>query len=153
MPSPLEHPRPLRVAASGIPLALLALTAIPIYLAVDYQWRSLLVRLVCATAVTVGGFRLVRSVRRAVTDHPASPADARPVARPAVILDEIFLRRRDELAYSVRSRRYFDAVLWPRLSALARRPLPLPPRRRWLSRLGPPRATIERLIADIERDP
>jgi hypothetical protein len=153
MSSSVEHPRPLRLAAYGIPLGLLALAAIPIYLAVDAQWRSLLVRLVCAVAVTVASFRVVRSVRRAAADHPPSPADAPPEPPPPAILDEAFMRRRDELTYSVRSRRYFDAVLWPRLLALAGRQLSAPPPRPWLSRLGPPRAMIERLIAEIEGRP
>jgi hypothetical protein len=153
MSSPIEHPRPLRLAAYCIPLGMLALAAIPIYLAVDAGWRSLLVRLACALAVTMGGFRLVRSVRRAATAHPASPADGPPVAPTTAILDEVFMRRRDELTYSIRSRPYFDAVLWPRLLALAGRPLPVPPQRPWLSRLGPSRAMIERLIAEIERRP
>ena len=153
MSSPAEHPRSLRLAGYGIPLGLLALAAIPIYLAVDAGWRSLFVRLVCALAVTMGSFRLVRSVRRAVTVHPTPPYDSLLVAPAPAILDEVFMRRRDELTYSVRSRRYFDAVLWPRLLALAGRPLPLPPRRPWLSRLGPSRAMIERLIAEIERRP
>jgi len=153
MSSSVEHPQPLRLAAYGIPLGLLALAAIPIYLAVDDQWRSLLVRLVCAGAVTVGSFRVVRSVRRAAADHPPSPADASPGPPPPAILDEVFMRRRDELTYSVRSRRYFDAVLWPRLLALAGRQLPKPPPRPWLSRLGPPRPMIERLIAEIEDGP
>lgn len=151
MSSSVEPPRPLRLAAYSIPLGLLAVAAIPIYLALDAQWHSTLLRLVCATAVTVGSFRIVRKVRRAAAAHPASTAAAAPVAAPATLLDEVFLRRRDELIYSVRSRRYFDAVLWPRLLTLAGRPLPLPPRRHWCSRLGPSRAIIESLIAEIER--
>jgi hypothetical protein len=153
MPSPVEPPLSLRLAAYGIPLGLLALAAIPLYLAVDAGWRSLLIRVICALALAVGSFRVVRSVRRAAADHPISPADGPAGVPPTAILDEVFLRRRDELTYSVRSRRYFDAVLWPRLLALAGRPLPPPPRRPWLSRLGPSRATIEGLIAEIERRP
>lgn len=153
MPSPVEPPGPLRLAAHGILLGLLALAAIPIYLALDAEWRSLLVRVVCAAAVTVGSIRVVRGVRRTAAEHPPSPVDAPPGAPPTVILDEVFLRRRDELTYSVRSRRYFDAVLWPRLLALAGTHLPPPPRRRWASRLGPSRDMIESLIAQIERRP
>ncbi|MGH7334663.1 MAG: hypothetical protein ACREKS_18340 [Candidatus Rokuibacteriota bacterium] len=153
MSSPVEPPRLLRLAAYGIPLGLLALAAIPIYLALDAEWRSLLVRLVCATAVALGSMRLVRNVRRAAAERPNSPADVPPVAPATTILDDAFLRRRDELTYSVRSRRYFDAVLWPRLLALAGRQLSPPPRRPWCSRLGPSRAMIDTLITEIERRP
>jgi hypothetical protein len=153
MSSSVEPPRPLRLAAYAIPLGLLVLAVIPIYLALDAEWRAVLVRLVCATVVTVGSIRVVRSVRRAAAEHPTFPADTPPAAPPTTLLDDVFLRRRDELIYSVRSRRYFDAVLWPRLAALAGRHVSPPPRRRWCSRLGPSRAMIESLIAEIERRP
>jgi hypothetical protein len=153
MSSPVERPRPLSLAAYGILLSLLALAAVPIYLALDAEWRSLLVRLVCAVVVAVGSIRVVRGVRRTAAEHPTSPIDAPPVAPPTAILDEVFLRRRNDLTYSVRSRRYFDAVLWPRLLALAGRHLSPPPRRHWCSRLGPSRAMIENLLAQIERRP
>jgi hypothetical protein len=69
----------------------------------------------------------------------------------APALDPRFLRLRNHLTLSIRSRRYFFAVLWPRLLALARGPLPEPSPRRWFSRLGPSRAMLEHLIAQIER--
>jgi len=147
----VDRQRPLRLAAYGILIGLLVLAAIPVYLALDPSWRPMMVRLACAGAVTVGSIRVVRGVRRTTDGHSLSPIDAPPPAPPTAILDEVFLRRRDELAYSVRSRRYFDAVLWPRLLALAGTPLPQPPGRRWLTRLGPSRATLESLIAQIER--
>lgn len=153
MPSRVERPRPLRLAAYGILLGLLILAAIPVYLALDAGWRVTIVHLVCAVVVTVGSIRVVRGVRRTADGHATSPVDMPPAPAPTVILDEVFLRRRDELTYSIRSRRYFDAVLWPRLLALAGTHLPPPPRRRWCSRLGPSRAMLENLIGQIETRP
>jgi hypothetical protein len=154
MSSPAEPPRPLRLAAHAIPLGLLTLAVIPIYLSLDTTWQARFVRGGCALAATLASFRLLRRVRQAAADHPVSPADAPPTPPPPpAVLDEIFLRRRDELTYSVRSRRYFDAVLWPRLQGLAGRELSAPPRRPWFSRLGPTRSMIESLVAQIERRP
>ena len=74
----------------------------------------------------------------------------RPVPPPPE-LDSRFLRLRDEVVYSTRSRRYFDAILWPQLGRLAGADLPRPPERRGLRRRGPALATLEDLIARIER--
>jgi hypothetical protein len=56
----------------------------------------------------------------------------------------------DDLRISIRSRRYFDVILWPRLTALTpdrlERPAPAP----GLRRRGPSLREIERLVTDIE---
>ena len=99
--------------------------------------------------------------------HHASPLGDAPFAllfrsnRPAKLagaalppdLDERFLGLWDDVRYGARSRRYFDRVLWPRLLALAGRPLVRPRHRRGLGRRGPSLAALERVIADIEGRP
>jgi hypothetical protein len=80
-----------------------------------------------------------------------SPFDAPPPAPPEPELDSRFLRLRDEVVYSVQSRRYFDAILWPRLCTLAGTSLPAPPERAGIRRRGPSLAALEDLIARIER--
>ena len=51
---------------------------------------------------------------------------------------------------ALRSRRYFDKVLWPRLTALTPRPLPRPAAR---PGRGPSLASLRRVIAAIEKQP
>jgi hypothetical protein len=140
-----------RLTANGILVGLLALAAIPGYLAVEPAWRPLVVRLACAAAVAVACVRLSRWVGEAMDAYSPSLLDAaRPQPTPPA-LDPRFLRLRDHLTQSVRSQRYFTAVLWPRLRALARGPLAEPAPRRWLRRLGPSRAALQDLIAEIEK--
>jgi hypothetical protein len=146
------EPQPVRrLAAGAILVGLLGLAALPGYLAVEPQWRPLVLRLACAAVVAVACARVARWVRGAMDTHPPSLLDT-PRSLPAPpVLDPRFLRMRDYLVQSVRSRRYFASVLWPRLRALARDPLPEPAPRRWLPRLGPSRAALQNLIAEIER--
>jgi hypothetical protein len=139
-----------RLAAQVVLAALVVLVAIPAYLALERSWRAALVRLVCAAVVLVGGLRVRRLMRRAIGAGPASPLDGAPPAPPAPILDARFGRLRDDLASSARSRRYFDAILWPRLQALGDGALP-PPAPSWTRwRRGPSLRALEGLIARIE---
>jgi hypothetical protein len=66
-------------------------------------------------------------------------------------MDQHFLRARDDIALSIRSRSYFDRVLWPRLLTLAGGNLEPPAGRRWIRRRGPSPAALTTLIAEVER--
>jgi hypothetical protein len=140
----------LRLVARGLGAALVLLAAIPAYLTLSPPWRALAVRLLCAAIVVAAGLRVVRAVRRAVEASPAFALDAPPPVPSPSELDERFLRLRDELVFSIRSRRYFDTVLWPRLQRLAGTDLAAPPELRGRRRNGPPRDTLGRLLAEIE---
>jgi hypothetical protein len=149
---PLRTERsPRRLAMRGLLGVLLILAIIPMYLAVAPSWRPVVVRLACTGLVVVGCIRVIRGVRRAIQPDALLATDPPPPAPPSPTLDAFFLRLRGELTFSVRSRRYFDAILWPRLLALAGTDLPRPAERRRILRRGPPLATLERLIAEIER--
>jgi hypothetical protein len=141
----------LRLAVRVLVGALVVLAAIPAYLMLGLTWRALVIRLGCAAVVVAVGVRVVRGIRRAIDASPAFALDTVPDEPPPPELDERFVRLRDELRFSVRSRRYFDTVLWPRLCELAGPGLASPPVRRGRRRNGPPRATLERLIAEAER--
>jgi hypothetical protein len=149
--SPRPERSPRRLAARALLGALLALAAVPVYLAVSPSWRFPVVRLVCAAIVAFGCARIIRAVRERIEVNPRSPLDAPPARPPSPALDARFLRLRDDLTFSARRRRYFDTILWPRLQALAGGDLPLPVERRRLGGRGPSRAAIARLIAEIER--
>jgi hypothetical protein len=141
----------LRIVARGLGAALVLLAAIPAYLTLPPSWRAVAVRLVCAAIVVAAGVRVVRAVRGALEEAPPFALDApSPVAAPSE-LDERFLRLRDELIFSIRSRRYFETVLWPRLQRLAGTDLGPPPARRGRRRDGPPGDALGRVLTGIEQ--
>jgi len=149
MPSHTERSR-YRFAGPGLLAVVLVLAAIPAYLTLEPSWRSLAVRLACAVIVVVGGVRVIRGVRRSI-EGSSSALDTPPPVSPAQELDGRFLRLRDELVFSTRSHRYFDAILWPRVLRLAGANLPRPAERRGRRRRGPSLSTLEHLIAEVEQ--
>jgi len=143
--------RPLVGAA--VAATLVALAAMPAYLALAPSWRVVAVRLVCAAAVVAGCVRAVRWARDAVAADGGSLLDAPPPPAPGAELDARFLALRDDVRYSIRSRRYFDVILWPRLAELGGLGLTPPARRRRLRRRGPSIGELSRLVSDIEGRP
>lgn len=143
-----------RLAGGAVVVAVMALGAMPAYLALPPSWRPVAVRLLCAAAVIAGCVRALRWARGAAAPPVVSPLDA--PAPPAAVpeLDARFLALREDVIYGTRSRRYFDVILWPRLYALAgTEMLPRPADRRGLRRRGPSLRAIEGLVAEIERRP
>jgi hypothetical protein len=162
---------PYRLVALGFLAIVAILVALPAYLWLDASWRPLAVRVACAVAVAAACVRARRAAGHAIRAQAPSPFEARPLPPPAPVLDERFLRARDDLVFSRRSRRYFDAILWPRLLALAGGDLARPRTWQWsgrfrsplrrfrsplrrfrspLGRRGPSSAALARLIADVE---
>ena len=140
----------LRLAVRGFVAVLVVLGAIPAYLTLAPAWRPLAARLACALLVATVCVRLIRAVRGSV-DEPAPSALETPAARAEPPeLDERFLRLRDELRFSTRSRQYFQTILWPQLSGRPGAEAPALGARRRLRRDGPPLGALERLIAAIE---
>ena len=133
MPPPVER-LAVRFVARGFVTVLVILAAVPAYLTLAPSWRPLAARLACAALVFVGCARLIRSVRRSLAEHPPSALDAPAAKAQPPELDERFLRLRDELVFSTRSRHYFDSIVWPQLTKLAGVDLPRPPGRRGFRR-------------------
>ena len=149
MPPPDER-MALRLVARGFVAVLVVLVAIPSYLTLAPSWRPLAARLACAALVAFGCIRMVRSVRGSREGHAPSALDAAaPRAEPPE-LDERFVRLRDELRFSVRSRQYFDTILWPQLRRLGGHDLPSPPERHGVRRDGPSLNDLKRIVATIE---
>jgi hypothetical protein len=142
-----------RLIGAVIVAALLGLVALPTYLSVSPAWRPTAVRLACAVIVVAGCARARRWAREALAPLPVSPFDAPPPPPPVVEMDGRFLRLRDDLVSSTRSRRYFDVVLWPRLCDLAGVELPRPPEQRARLRRGPSLKALGALVALVERRP
>ena len=150
MPPPAERWRTAVAARAIVGLGLVA-AALPAYLLVEPSWRPSVVRLSCAVLVILGTVRARRWVRDAMEPLRISALDAIPPPASTPELDTRFLRLRDDVTWSLQSRRYFDVVLWPRLLALGGPDLPRPPERRAMRRLGPSGRSLERLIAEVER--
>ncbi len=152
MPAPARRSG-RRLAGGAIVATLLALVALPVYLLISPSWRPAALRLSCVVVVPFGCVHARRWARDALAAPAMSPLDAPPAPPPAAVLDAGFCKLRDDLIASTRSRRYFDVILGPRLSALAGAELPRPAERRVASRRGPSLHALEGIIARIERHP
>ena len=107
MPSPADRSA-RRLVGRSLLAMLLVLVAIPVYLVLAPSWRPITVRLACALIVAAGCVRAIRRVRRAIGEDAPSALDAPPPSSPAPELDPRFLRARDDVVFSTRSRPYFD---------------------------------------------
>jgi hypothetical protein len=150
MPPHLERIA-LRFVGRGFIAVVVILAAIPAYLTLAPPWRPLAARLACAALVVAGCVRLMRSVRSSVEAHTPSALDAPPAKAHAPELDERFLRLRDELVFSTRSRQYFNSIFWPQLEKLGGGDLPRPAARRGFRRDGPSLHALESLITTVEK--
>jgi len=143
----LLAPIAIRCAAlAGIVL----LAAAPVYVFVEAPWRPLVARLAVAFVLGAALLQLRGVFVARLARAGASPLEdelARPGSPPAVPLR--FEELIDDVRATRRSRGHFERIMWPRLTALASRPLVRPPAR--LGR-GPSLGDLRRVIADIERE-
>ncbi len=142
----LLAPIAIRCAAlAGVVL----LAAVPVYVFVEPSWRAFVARLAVALVLGVALLQLRGALAaRLATGGRSALEEARDrrEAPPAVPLR--FQDLIDDIRTARRSRRHFERVLWPQLTALTSRPLVPPPAR--LGR-GPGLAGLRDVIADIER--
>jgi hypothetical protein len=141
----LLAPIVVRCAALG---GVVLLAALPVYVYVEPPWRILVARLAVAFVLGVVLLQLRRVVAARLARDGASPLEqalTRPGSPRAVPLR--FEELIDDVRATRRSRGHFERIMWPRLTALAGRPL-APPRAR-LGR-GPSLAELRRVIADVE---
>jgi len=132
-------------ALSGVVL----LAVVPVYIYVEAPWRTLVARLAVAFVLGVALLQLRGAVAARLARAEPSPLEQelyRPGIPPAVPLrlEELM----DDVRAARRSRGHFERIMWPRLTALAGRPLVRPPDR--LGR-GPTLGDLRRVLADIER--
>ena len=124
------------------------IAAVPVYVFVEAPWRTLVARLAVGFVLGVALLQLRSAVAARIARAGASPLEqerGRPGNPPAVPLrlEELI----DDVRATRRSRSHFERIMWPRLTALASRPLARPPAR--LGR-GPRLGDLRRVIADIE---
>lgn len=127
------------------------LAAVPVYVFVEPPWRALVVRLASALVLGVALLQLRRALADRLAHSGASALDeARDRRGPEPSVPYHFLDLANDVRAARRSRRHFEKVLWPRLVALAPRPLVRPPAR---PGRGPGLATLGDVITAIEKQP
>jgi hypothetical protein len=145
--------RPLaRVAARCAALAAVVLLAtVPVYVYVEPSWRALVARSACAFVLGVALLQLRRALADRLEDSGGSALDAaRGHRRPEPSVPHHFLDLASDVRAALRSRRYFERTLWPRLQTLTPRPLVRPSVRRGR---GPSLASLRDVITAIEKQP
>jgi hypothetical protein len=145
-PERLLVPIAVRCAVLAV---IVLLAALPAYVFVEAPWRPVVLRVGVALVLGVALLQL-RAAAAARLAPPASALDearGRPPAAAAVPLRLQELM--DEVRAARRSRRHFEQILWPRLTALAARPLVAPPARRGR---GPGLAALGDAITQAERE-
>lgn len=142
--------RPLtRVTARCVAVAfVVALATVPLYVWVEPSWRGLVARAASALVLGVAILQLRRLLAdRLEGDGPWSLDEARRRPRAGRAVPHHFRDLASDVRAALRSRRYFEQGLWPRLTALATRPLARPSLR---PGRGPSLAALRRVIADME---
>ena len=145
--------RPLaQVAAhAGAVAGVVVLATAPVYVWVEPSWRGLVARAAAALVLGIALLQLRRLLAsRLDADGPWGVDEARRHPRPEPAVPHHFRNLASDVRTALRSRRYFQQGLWPRLVALAPRPLERPPLR---PGRGPSLAGLRRIIADAEEGP
>jgi hypothetical protein len=127
---------------------LVLLGAVPVYLYLERPWRALVAHAAAGLVLGTGLLEVRRALAVRLAGHGASALDAarrRVVAAPEV--PPRLLSLMASVRAARRSRRHFEDILWPQLSALARRPLVRPPGRRGR---GPGLAALRLVVATLE---
>jgi hypothetical protein len=140
------------IAIRGATLAGVVLfVAVPGYVFVEPQWRVVVARLAAAFVLGVTLVQLRGALAERLAERGGSPLDqARDRSEAAGAVPLRLQELIGEVRAARRSRRHFERTLWPRLMALARRPLACPhaPRGR-----GPSLGALQAVVAEIEREP
>ena len=143
--------RPLvRISAGWVVFGgLVLLAAVPVYVFVEPPLRALVVRLAAALVLGPVLLELRRLLAERLANLGASKLDE--AGRRQWPEADIPLRFQDlmlDVRATLRSRRHFEKVFWPRLTGLTARPLVRPPVR---PGRGPSLASLREVIADIEK--
>jgi hypothetical protein len=139
-----------RVAVRSATLAAVVLiVAVPVYVYVEPSWRAFVARLACAFVLGVALLQFRRALLDRLADLGGSALDtARGRREPEPGVPHHFHDLARDVRTALRSRRYFDKVLWPRLQTLTPDPLPRPAGR---PGRGPSLASLRRVIIAIEK--
>jgi hypothetical protein len=127
---------------------LVLLATVPVYVYVEPGWRPLVARLAAALVLGVVLLQLRRTlIDRLEAAGESALDDARVRRRPEPSVPHHFLDLISDVRTALRSRRYFDEVMWPRLTTFTTATLTRPPARRGR---GPSRTALRALLDAIE---
>jgi len=127
------------------------LATVPVYVYVEPWWRPLVARSASAFVLGVALMQLRRALADRLVDSGDSALDAaRDHRGPEPSVPHHFLDLASDVRAALRSRRYFERALWPRLQALTSWPLVRPRVRRGR---GPSLASLRDVITAIEKQP
>jgi len=131
--------------------AVVLLVTVPVYVYVEPSWRAFVARVACAFVLGVALLQFRRALLDRLGDLGGSGLDAaRSRREPEAGVPHHFHDLTSDVRTALRSRRYFDNVMWPRLQALTTDP---PPRPAVRPGRGPSLASLRRAIAAIEQRP
>jgi hypothetical protein len=129
--------------------AVVLLATVPVYVYVEPGWRPLVGRLAAAFVVGVCILSFRRAlVERLALDGPSPLDEVRGRRAPEPGVPHHFRDLVSDVRAALRSRRYFEEGLWPRLVGHASRPLVRPPAR--VGR-GPSLADLRAALDAIEK--
>jgi hypothetical protein len=138
------------VGRTAVVAGVVVIAAVPVYVWVEPSWRGLVARAASALALAVTLVQLRRVlVEQLEAGGPWATDEARRRPWRESGVPHHFKNLASDVRAALRSGRYFEQGLWPRLAALANRPLVPPPRR---PGRGPGLAALRRVIADLEED-
>lgn len=127
------------------------LATVPVYIYVEPSWRALVARSAVAFVLGVALVQLRRVLAERLEDGGGSALDAARGHRgPEPSVPHHFLDLASDVRAALRSRRYFERALWPRLEALTARPLVRPSVRHGR---GPSLGSLRDVITAIEKQP
>jgi hypothetical protein len=135
---------------------LLAAGLVLVDLFVDPSWRAVAVQMLAAALLALAVLRVRTVLRLRLEAQPSSTFDvARADGERSASEASRVAQLESEIGAGLRYRRFFEAVLWPQLVALAEARAGAPPT--WLTRppdrsfgRGPSRAALEAVVAEIE---
>jgi hypothetical protein len=145
--------RPLAgLAVRGAVLGgLVLLATVPVYVYVEPGWRPPVARLAAALVLGVALLQLRRALMDRLEAAGTSALDeARVRRRPEPGVPHHFLDLMSDVRAARRSRRYFEEVMWPRLTAFTSVTVERPPAR---PGRGPSLASLRALLGVLEQRP
>ncbi len=146
-----DRPLAAVVVRSAVLSGVVLLATVPIYVYVEPALRALVARVAAAFVLGVTLLQLRRVLAEILEATGASPLETTRASRaPEPEVPHHYLGLMSDVRAALRSRRYFDNVMWPRLQALSTSPLDRPPVRpgRGVSLAG-----LRRVLTVLERRP
>ncbi len=144
-----DRPLAAVVARSAMLSGVVLLATVPVYVYVEPALRALVARVAAALVLGVTLLQLRRVLAEILEAAGASPLETTRGSRaPEPEVPHHYLGLMSDVRAALRSRRYFDNVMWPRLQALSPGPLDRPPVRpgRGVSLAG-----LRRALTALER--